>query len=113
MGKAIRDHEAGSQRGLKPCLAPGEKLNQEPDDVAKDMRGGTAGWYRLRLTILLFHNFLVNLFLGRSLVSSFLCSSPSSPCPPWEHSAGPGSLDVSCVPLHRLQGGKQRPTEGK
>lgn len=95
MGRVRKDHEAGSRRGLKLCLAPGENLNQEPSYAAKDTREDTAGWARLRLTILLFHNFLTNLFLGRDFISSFFCSSPFSPCPPWEHSAERGSLDGS------------------
>lgn len=94
MGRVMKDHEAGSWRGLKLCLALGENLNQEPNYAAKNTRGDMAEWARL-LTILLFHNFLMNLFLGRDFVSSFLCSSPFSPCPPWEHSAERGSLDVS------------------
>lgn len=71
MGKAMKDQQAGSQRGLELCLAPGEKLNQEANDAAKDTRGDRAGWARLRLTSLLFHSFLENLFLGSILFLPF------------------------------------------
>lgn len=57
MGKVTKDGGAGGQRGLKLCLVPGENLNQEPNYAAKGRRGDTAGWARLLLTILLFHNF--------------------------------------------------------
>lgn len=48
---------------MKLCLAPGEKRNQEPNYAARSMRVDMEGWTRLCLTIMFFHNFLMNLYL--------------------------------------------------
>lgn len=54
---------------MKLCLPLGEKINQEPNYAARSMRMDMEGWTGICLTIIFFHNFLMNLFLDRDHVS--------------------------------------------
>lgn len=110
---------------LRGRPAPGENLSQEPSCATKDTRGDPVGWARLCLTILLFYDFLMHLFLDKDYVFPILCSLPfqpgnylwalpPAPVQPWEQSSEPQSLEYPIShTLSVLQGRTLRPREGK
>lgn len=79
MGKVTKYDRGGRQIVLKFCPAPGENLSQEPGCATQGTRGDTVGRARLCLTILLFYDILMNLFLDKDSFSPFLCHLPFQP----------------------------------